>query len=332
MSSCEIEKDLLLLKLQQVGAAVSSRDLMPILTFVNIAQGYLSGYDGRHAIRMRVPQLEGLEANVKYDKLLRAAQAAEGTVKLAMRDKKLSVTSGRFRAQISVTPELFPYKLEEGEGTQWEPVAEDSLIDILRALLPFVSTNMSRPWQNGVWLNGTHAYATDNTVLARAKCVWPLTPITIPRDICQELVSLNPAVTMVAAVGGRTLFDCDSYVMDVQCLSDRFPESVVKMLDDAEALGIDEKAPDGLKDAVQKVTAFVGDDKFPAVYLGKQGVWTEGREDKAQVVGFELPECLFNPLILAPVLEVSTHINLSQFPRCPFRGHRLTGMIAGMRT
>ncbi len=330
--SCDIEKDLLLLKLQQVGAAISSRDLLPILTFVNIHEGFLSGYDGRHAIRLRVPQLTGIEANVKYDKLLRAVQAAEGQVKLAMKENRLHVSSGRFRAQISVTPELFPYVLNEGQETVWEPIAEENFMDALKTLLPFVSTNMSRPWQTGIWLNGTHAYATDNSVLARIKCEWPLPPVTIPRDICQELVSLNMSIGCVANVEHRTLFDCDVFVMDVQCLSDKFPDSVVKMLDDAEAAGITEKTPEGLADAVQKVSAFVGDDKFPVVHLSAKGVYTEGREDKAQVIGFELPECVFHPVTLCAVLQCSTHLNLTQFPRCAFKGQRIVGMVAGMRT
>ena len=104
--SCEIEQELFLLHLQQVGAAVSTRDLSPILTFVNIHEGYLSGYDGAHAMRLKVPQLAGIETNVKYDKLLRAVRSCDGQVKLSMTDKRLNISSGRFRAHISVANEL----------------------------------------------------------------------------------------------------------------------------------------------------------------------------------------------------------------------------------
>lgn len=329
--SCEIDKDVLLLKLQQLRMAVASKDLLPILTFVNLHEGFLSAYDGRHAIRLRLPQLTGINANVKFDKFLRAVDAAEGLIKLDIVNNKLVMKSGRFKAQMSITTDLFPYQLDESKAAAWEPIVDENFIECLRMLIPFTSQNMSRPWQTGIWLNGTHAYATDNAALARVRCDWPLEPVLLPRAVVQELCSVAPAISCVTMLERRVLFDCDSFIMDIQCLSESYPPSVVEMLNNVEKLGVTELIPEGLRNAVLKVSGFVSDEKFPCVSLGPEGVRTEGREDFAEVDGYKLPKGDFNPQLLMQVLDVATHMNLSTFPQCAFKGQRIIGLVAGMR-
>lgn len=330
--SCDIKKTVLLTALQRARSAVAQNDLLPILTFINLRDGLLSAYDGRHAIRVKVPELKGIQTSVKYDKFFKAVEACSDVVTLEVMKTRLEVRSGRFRAKVALVDDIFPYSMKEDEGTGWEPLLDEHFIEALRVLLPLVSQDMSRPWQTGLWLNGTHAYATQNICLARMPCEWPLAPVLLPRAVVQELLSLNSNIECVSIFQNRLLFDCGDYLMDVQTLSDPYSLSVVQMLDEVEKKGVETPIPPGLADAVIKISGFVGDDKFPCVYFGKGGVATEDKEHFAQVTGFELPTSAFNVDAILNVFQISSHLDLKDFPKCPFKGPRVIGMIAGLRT
>jgi len=91
--------------------------------------------------------------------------------------------------------------------------------------------------------------------------------------------------------------------------------------------------PGQLRDAVDKISHFHPDPKFPVVVFNADGVHTMDGEHKASVEGMELPEARFRAEMICKVLNEATKMDLSTYPApSPFTGPEgMRGMIVGVR-
>ena len=320
----------MLATLETVFGAVSTKDVVPILTHVLIYKGRMQGGDGTIAID--APFDCAIEpCAVPGQKFLNAAKACKGAPKLTITPGgKLSIKQGSFRALLSTLPaDSFPVDAPRGEDI---PVPVD-LLSVLKKLRPFISQDASRPWSTGLLLSSGFAYATNNVILARVPLAWYGPKIVLPVSAVDALIDLRELPsTMWVEEGSSVSFKYnDTSWLKTQLKNGDWPD-VAKMLHGLPTPS--EKIPDGLLDAVQRVKKFCTNLKFPVIRLSPEGVSSDdGGGDLATIDDFSVAEGFYNGDMLELMLLSATHADFTLYPKpCTFIGDGgLAGLFVGVQ-
>lgn len=147
--------------------------------------------NGRYTVDVPT-DLPSLCANA--DRMVSVWAACKGEPKVSATPSTLTVTQGRLRARVTLADgATYPRDTPDPETAH---KALD-LRPVLLGLQPFVATDASRPWAVSVCLAGTHAYATNNVVLARC-------PIDtgLPRPMNVPLGAVEALLAQTAALAG----------------------------------------------------------------------------------------------------------------------------------
>lgn len=312
-----------------VKGAVSTKDLIPVLTNFHFYAGRVQGGNGRITIDAPL-DIGCVDTTVPAVPFLRATDACDGQPELSITEAgRLMVRRGKFKSSLPLSP---PESFPRSEPT----VCGSSLYDFedmlraLKTIRPFVGEDASRPWVCGVLLKDGYMYATNNVVMARI----PFSKarngyaINLPSFAVDEILRINEVptsieyddVSMTLHYGDRWL---RSHLFDAA-----WPD-VEKFFAEV-AL---QPVPAGLLEAVEKVLPFCPDAKFPVIRLSAEGVHTADGEMSAQVDTCALPASKFRAEILTLVLAHATAIDLSKYPApIPFSGmHGLRGVLVGIK-
>ena len=318
--------------LNLVRGAVSTKDLLPVLTHFHIYEGRVQGGNGRIAIDAPCPELAGFDCTVPAERFLKAVDACDGEPKLKLTDGgKLTVSKGKFRATLPLAKhEDFPRTAEVPKVNSFlDSVKLPALLPLLRGLYPFLGEDASRAWSCGAFLNGGYAWATNNVALARKPC--PVFQNTVlPIFAIDELLRIGQEPTSIQSDENALWFYFEGgWWMRCQKLAGEWPDVAKFMPAEPPACGTPAAA---LREAVRKVLPFCPDPKYPVVQTGPDGVGTLEGEMSAMVGAEGLPTGRFRAEPLLAVLDAAEAIDLSTYPgACYWRGQGIDGVIVGLR-
>lgn len=320
----------MLSELKFVKGAVSKKDLVPELTHFHIADGRVEGFNGK--LSLSAPIALDIDCCPRAEPFIRAIEACEGTAQLHLTASgKLSVRSGKFRALVeTVSADAFP-------GVQPEGVALDlqgiQLLPGMRMLEPLIGTDASRPWANGILLDGMSAYATNNVILAEywMGCHFPYR-VVIPLNAVKELLRIGeePIGMQLTALNATFHFEGERW-MRTQLLSDAWP-NVRGMLDEY-AHGQGALVSEEFWTALDTLAPF-STDKFSAVYL--EGNVVRTHPDTEQGAFIEVPEQglmgAYSHKVLRLLNGIATHVDFAAYPgKVSWHGEVTRGLIMGLR-
>ena len=314
-----------------VAGTVADKTLVPAFSHIHIYNGRIQGNDGKcTAIDASCEELGEVEATVPAARFLRAIDACSGEPTIAMTPTKLSIKRASFKAFLPLMPQG-DYPKCEGPETLETQVVPKGFLKALRRLAPFISEDASRPWSCSILVTNEYMYATNNVIIVRVPFVSPFA-FSIPAASVNELLRINRDPNALAQKKQTVYFLYDSFWCRILPLSLPWPD-VDKLLAKSD---FDLLPPilGQLKDAVDKISHFHPDPKFPVVLFNAEGVHTMDGEHKASVDGMVLPDSRFRAEMIKRVLDVATHLDLTTYPNpCPFSGAEgLRGIIVGVRS
>lgn len=321
----------MLKSLNFVRGAVSTKELVPVLTCFHVYGGRIQGTNGRVTIDHPCKDLQGFEFTVPASTFLRAIDNCEKEPKIKVLDgERIEIKSGNFKAVLPLLPhDSFPRKIPV-VGNQ-TPIKE-GILPVLKHLKPFISTDASRIWSCGVLFKGDRVYATNNVVLASVKGYVLNEEVNLPSSAIDELLRIGLSPTaMACSPNDATFFFKGGAWLASQIYATNWPEAIDRMLPDPDA--VTWQIPADLPAAVQRLAPFVPDVKQPVILLSEEGISTMDGARSASIGGFVLPNGAFRSEPLTAVLGIATHIDFEKYPAaCPFKGpDGLSGILIGVK-
>lgn len=311
-----------------VRSVVSERDLIPVMTHFHMYKGRLQGTNGKLTLDAAWPEYTRDEAiNIPAEPFVRAFEAMDNP-NLALRDEFLHVSEGRMRVKIPINQEVFPicHKPEE-----WDPM-DNSILEAMRYVRPFVSDDASRPWACSVLYFDGHIYATNNVTIVRTP--WhigsfsEIETFTLPSFGMDQLIRCNRTINGIHVRDNAIGFEMkDGVWMESVRYTEQWP-NVTGFFEGVDwdmlpALGGDEKG------IVEKLLPFVPDKRHPVIKFEGDKISTmEGAMEAA--IDTNCGHGAFHATPLMEVLNHAVRMDLDKFPRVPFKGPHLEGVIAGV--
>jgi DNA polymerase III sliding clamp (beta) subunit (PCNA family) len=317
----------MLQELKFVQGAVGKKDLIPEMTHFKIQNGRINSFNGHVALSTTI-QLD-LDCAPKASTFLKAVSSCDDTVALTMmKNGKLSVKAGKFKAFIDCVEDTSPHVLPEGTMLH---VDGAKLLTALKTLSPFMGDDATRPWSNGILLKGPSAYATNNIILME---YWTGTdfPITccIPRFAVREMIRINlvPVAAQCSDNSITFFYEGDKWLR-TSLLSTQWPSAIEQILGE-------EAAPSPVEwsffEALETLKPF--SDELNRVYFTEGVMRTSLDADVGAVHDYPgLPAqgtfAIEKLLSLSPVAQL---FDFSSYPKpCLFYGDNLRGAIIGLR-
>jgi len=319
----------MLKELKFVQGAVAKKDLLPAMTHFKIEGGAVRSYNGVLAISSPLPF--DIDCCPKADQLVKAIGQCEETITLSMTPGgKLRVSSGAFRAFVELVQGETPHVGPEGDYLAFDG---EVLLHALKTIYPFIGNDASRPWTNGVLLNGQSAYATNNTCLVE---YWLGAPfphqINVPKACIKEMLRVDEAPTHAQIAGNSITFHYnDGRWIRSQLLGVDWPLGLItKMLDVPHAAV---PIPKELFSAIAKLQKLT--DGSNRIYFNNGLLTTHTEEEtggSCEVDGLEFVGC-YNIVMFALLEHVVETADFTRYPEpALFFGGRVRGAIIGMRS
>lgn len=317
----------MLKELKFVQGAVAKKDLLPAMTHFRIERGTVRSYNGRLALSS--PIALDIDCCPKAVPMVKAiANCTDATTITLTPTGKLSIRSGKFRAIVETIEGATPHVDPAGE-----PVAFDGeqVLQAFRTLEPFIGTDASRPWTNGVLLDGQSAFATNNTCMVQ---YWLGTPtprtVNIPRECITEMLRVGEPPTHAQLDQNSITFHyTDGRWIRSQLLELNWPmEKIMELLDQpSNAVPLPDDFFTGL--SIIKRSA----DGAKRVYMKDGAFRTHDNGEQGSVYDIDLPsEGLYNIDMLSLLEGVVSTVDFSLYPGpALFFGECLRGAIIGMR-
>ena len=312
--------------LKFVQGAVSRKDFIPALTHFRIENGTVRSYNGMLSLCSPI-QLD-INCSPKAEPLVKAITHCDETVSLSLTPTgRLSVKSGSFKALIDCVQEETPHVMPEGDEIHFNG---ETLLQAFKTIYPFIGSDASRPWANGILLKNQSAFATNNVTLVEywVGATFPI-ECNIPKACIKEMLRIGEPPTHAQADKNSITFHYgkDTWIR-TQLFSTEWPD-LARVLDQPSTqLPIDPLIFEGL----EKMKSFVN--KMGHIYIAPGTMATsrdiqEGAE--FNVVSLQ-SEGLYNIEMLMLLKDTALTIDWTMYPSpCMFQGDRLRGAIVGMR-
>lgn len=338
----------LIAALRRVQGAVSKNDIVETLTHVMVHAQHAYAHDGRIVLRAPCPDAPpSLSFTCRAAPLYRALDAAPAgsgppTIVHDAQGSTLTIRVGKMRIVLNTNSVDVASILAPSMPQGRRITKGDALARSMRALAPFVTEDASRPWANGIWVQGPCALATNNVVLVRAALDSGL--IAVPSFIL-PFYAIEEFCAMVEQEGTRVkvhdgcleLTSRDGVWMRTRLLDGEWPRSPGELLREvhhgAKCVPIDAQ----VLEAVEGVVPFCPDNKVPIIRFDKSTVCTDAGVTSAAVERLalgrkliDLGTCRFRAEPLIDVLRIATRADFTKFPRVPFEGDGIDGIIMGM--
>lgn len=315
----------LLKTLKFVQGAVARKDFVAALTHFRIKDNQIIGYNGKMALGGPIDI--DLDVVPKATPLVKAIATCKDTVAMHLtKGGRLAIKSGKFKAYIDCTEEVFPEI--EPEGQEYEMTG--GFMDSVKQIAPYMAEDASRPWAAGMLFRGTSIFATNNIILIEK---WVGNPfpveVNIPRYAVKELLRIKEDPIRIQVCESSITFHFEG---------DRWLRSQISTLDWPDISRILD-VPHGAKsidpeffELVEQLLPFTDDQD--RVYFKGDSMTTHNEDELG--ASFEhagLPtEGVFKAKQLASLNGLATHVDFNNYPSpCPFFGDQLRGAIIGMR-
>lgn len=315
----------LLKTLKFVQGAVARKDFVAALTHFRIKENQIVGYNGKMALGGPVDI--DLDITPKATTLVKAISSCAETVAMHMTSAgRLAIKSGKFKAYIDCTSEVFPEIRPEGE----EYPIREGFMKAVKQIAPYMAEDASRPWAAGMLFSDTSIFATNNIILVEK---WVGNPfpvkVNVPRYAIKELIRINEDPIKIQMTDSSITFHFDS---------GRWLRSQISTLDwpDIGKILNRPSKPKPVSEeffaAVELLAPFT--DESDRIYF-KGDIMTTHLEGElgAAYNHAGLPEVgVFKAKQLASLNGLIDRIDFSGYPApCPFFGDNLRGAIIGMR-
>ena len=316
----------MLKELKFVQGAVSKKDFIPALTHFKIENGTVRSYNGMLSLCSPIPL--DIDCAPKAEPLIKAIGHCDETVTLSLTPSgRLSVKSGSFKALIDCVQEDTPHVKPEGEIINFDG---ELLLKAFQTIYPFIGTDASRPWANGILLKEQSAFATNNVTLVEY-WIGANFPIhcNIPKACIKEMIRIGEAPTHAQCTENSITFHYgENTWIRSQLFSTEWPDLSAVLNNASNQTHIDNEIFIGL----EKMKPFVN--KMGHIYItpGLISTSRELQEGAEFVVNSLNCEGLYNIEMLMLLEGVANSIDWTTYPRpCLFMGDRLRGAIVGMR-
>jgi hypothetical protein len=318
--------------LRLVRGAVSSKDLVPMLTHFCVYDGRIQGANGFLCIDAICPGLEG-DFAVPAERFLKAVDACAGEPKIVTDAGKVIVSRGKFRAKMASHPRSVYPAHDEPERTAENAVAlGGDIIAALRAVRDFIGVDASRRWSMSAKAFGGWLYATNNVSAVRV----PLDtsrPVVFPSYLIDELLRNGVEPDATWATEHYIACDFPGWWVRASFAHDQWPDidqHFDRAFDGAEIVPV----PPGLLDAVEMVAPLSSDLKAPEIWFADGKVTTPDGDHAAEVEGFDLPEGRYRLEPLRLALKHAHGVDFTRYPGAiPFTNDDigLQGVFVGVR-
>jgi hypothetical protein len=317
----------MLRELKFVQGAVAKKDLLPAMTHFRIEGGTVRSYNGTLAISCPIPL--DIDCCPKADAMVRAiGNCTEATTISMTPGGRLSIRSGRFRAFVETIDGETPHVQPAGEPFTFDG---ERLLAAFGVLEPFIGTDASRAFTNGVLLENGSAYATNNTCLVQYWLgdAFPLR-VNVPRAAIKEVLRVGePPTHGQVDANSITFHYTDGRWIRSQLLVTEWPMDLIGSLLDAPSNPA--PIPEGFFEGLATISGMA--DGTSRVYLRDGALRTHADHDEGAAWDIDLPaEGLYNLKMMSLLDSVVSTIDLSLYPGpALFFGERLRGAIIGMK-
>lgn len=310
-----------------VRSVVSERDLIPVMNHFHMYDFRLQGSNGKLTLDAPWPDYErGDPINIPAEPFVRAFEAMDDP-HIAIKDDFLHINEKRMRVKIPLNLDLYPACKKPEE---WDPM-DNSILDAVRIIRPFISDDASRPWACGALYSDGYLYATNNIVVVRTP--WyigdfsEIKSFTLPSFGIDQLIRCNRTLTGIHVRESAIGFEMGDVWMESVRYTEQWPD-VSKYFDSVDWTDLP-KLSGNEKDIVEKLLPFVPDKRHPVIRFEGDKISTmEGAMEA--VVDTDCGHGSFHATPLLAVLSHATHMDLTKFPKVPFKGPHTQGIIAGV--
>jgi hypothetical protein len=317
----------MLKSLKFVQGSVAKKDFLPALTHFVIEFGKVRGFNGVLALCSPIPF--DIACRPKADDLIKAIAVCDDTIQLNMTaNGRLLVKSGKFKMHVNCVMEESPHPLPEGQFIQFDGVA---LLAGLKAVEPFIGSDASRRWANGVLLRDGSLFATNNVMLVQywVGTVFP-SVVNIPAVAVKEMIRINePPLYAQLAEGSITFhYEGDRWLRTQLYDTDSWP-NLAKVLDRP---SVQQPIEEGFFEALDVIKPFVG--KLGTVIFreGQLTTHTEDSEGAQFDIADFIAEGRYNIAHLELLKGSAKTIDWTGYPGpCMFQNGMLRGAIIGVR-
>lgn len=314
--------------LRFVKGAVSTKNFVPAMKHFAVQDGRVSAFNG--VVALSSPIGVDLACAPKADPLVSAIDRCTDVVSLDLQNnERLFVKSSGFGVFVECLP-LVEVPVAKPEG---DIVAIDGerLVAALTALKPFIGSDASRPWSNGVLLKDKSAFATNNVILVQYWLGEDLSvPVNIPSAAVKELMRIKQKPTHIQVSNSSVTFHFEENRWLHSLLYDAKSWPVLTKILDAPCAT--QPVPDGLFEGLTNIKPFL--DESGRVYFQQDHI-TSVRDVAAggayqRVDG--IPEGpIYSHSMLSLLDGVAHKIDFSTWPAPNiFYGDNIRGAIVGM--
>lgn len=325
-------------QLRFVMGAVAKKDLLPAMTHFRIEGGKVRSYNG--TLAMCSPIALDIDCCPRADSLIKAISCCQENVVIGTTaGGRLSVRSGKFRALVDTIQGETPHVQPDGDHVAFDGAA---VLEAFRVLEPFIGTDASRPFTNGVLLDAGSAYATNNTCLVQywIGAAFPLR-VNVPRAAIREVLRVGEAPTHGQLTKDSITFHyTDGRWIRSQLLNTEWPLDLVSRLLDKPSNPT--PLPEDFFEGLARIRAMA--DGANRVYMTQGALRTSTNPDEGSAYEMDLnTDGVYNLNMLSLLEGVVTSADLTHYSaglvesdgRNPgpalFFGDKLRGAIIGMR-
>ncbi len=318
--------------LRWLSGALSDKSITPGMGSYCVQGGEIRATDGR--VTAGHPWDGEGEFLVPGSELEKILARLPGEPTLEVLEQSIRIKSGRFRGEVQ-TLALENWAYPGPEGMNWQELPDD-LMDVLKALRPFISDNAIQPWAMTCALIGGWAMATDNVCLAGAPfhAGGKVQELLVPIWAIDFLLGHDEAPTEWAWNDVAIAFRWPNGAwMRSAVIVGKFPETAAAMVRAAWELEPPHAFSPAFREAFERISAL--SDGLITLYADRM----TGSFSQAQVeeeIEVPLPtDCEathWGGKFLANVLSAATVWDPTSWPRpSPWAGPVLAGYIVGSR-
>ena len=306
--------------------SVAKKDFIVDLKHFAIESGRVRGFNGMLALSTPIPF--DIDCKPNAEQLIKAVSHCEETIQLSLtKAGRLSIKSGVYKAFIDCVDGDSVHVDPEGERVDFDGAV---LMAGLQAVAPFVGSDASRPWANGVLVKGQSLFATNNVMLVEywLADAFPIV-VNLPKTAVREMLRIGEPPTHAQITETSATFHyTGSRWLRTQLYGTNWPDLTRIIHRESVQKPINPQIFDGLL----AIKPFV--DKLGTVYFRDGELCTHATEGEGATFAVEdfSSDGRYNIAMLQLLQGTATTIDWSAYPKpCAFMGDRLRGVVVGMR-
>lgn len=320
--------------LKWINDALATKGIVNHMTHYRIDAGEIRATDGR--ITAGTPlalDRSFLVPGRELEALVNRLPEKGLTIEDGANEHEIVLKSGRLRGTIRVLP-LTDWDYPGVDTAEWHPLPA-KLLEIIRALRPFISDNATQLWAMGIAIDDGWCYATNNIALAGTRCegVGDMAGI-LPVWATDFITSRAEGLTHWAWAPEYVAFKwADGSWMRSGLIDGKFHEKAGELIRSAFETEPSMAVTSEFREAVIRV-AELADGTGPLCVYADKVEAAAGRMRVEEAVVAEVPEgaecSKWGAAYLLPVIRAASCWQPSNWPKpTPFRGDVISGYVAG---